>query len=59
MARWETLSRDRLHEVEVYEGIIPVLEALHAAGKRCGIATSRMRLQLGYGFTPLGLNHYF
>lgn len=59
MARWETLSRDRLHEVEVYEGIIPLLEALHAAGKRCGIVTSRTRLQLGYGFTPLGLNHYF
>ena len=56
MARWETLSRDRLHEVEVYEGIIPMLEALHAAGKRCGIVTSRTRLQLGYGFTPGGMH---
>lgn len=58
-ARWEELAYSRLDEVPVYDGIRETLQALHAAGKRCGIVTSRTRSQLERGFSPIGLNGYF
>ncbi len=59
MQRWEKLLYSRLDEMETYPGVCETLEALRAAGKKCGVVTSRTRYQLEAGFTPLGLNHYF
>ena len=59
VAQWEKLAYARLNEVPVYDGIVPLLEKLHAAGAKCGIVTSRTRSQLERGFSPLGLDHLF
>ncbi len=59
MARWEKLSFDRINEVQIYDGIIHVLKALRAAGKKCGVVTSRTRAQLEQTFIPMGLSPYF
>ncbi|MDO4271224.1 MAG: HAD family hydrolase [Eubacteriales bacterium] len=59
VARWEALAYSRLPEVRVYDGVHETLGALRAAGKKCGIVTSRTRAQLAGGFSPIGLDHYF
>lgn len=59
MERWEKLSLDRLDEVEIYDGIVSVLEGLRAAGKKCGVVTSRTKAQLEKTFIPMGISHYF
>lgn len=59
MAHWEELSYSRVLEIPVFDGMIETLKALRAAGKRCGVVTSRTKKQFADGFSPLGLDHYF
>lgn len=48
-----------LDEMALFYGIIDVLKALKAKGKKLGIVTAKTRQQLQYEFTPFGINKYF
>lgn len=59
MERWEKLAYDRLDEIPMYDGIPETVAALRKSGCKCGIVTSRTRLQLEQGIEPIGFTPWF
>ncbi len=59
MERWEKLAYDRLDEIPMYDGIPEVVNELRKSGCKCGIVTSRTRLQLEQGIEPIGFTPWF
>lgn len=57
--KWSQLMMDFSHEVNLFDGLKDIIEALSRQGFKLGIVTSKTNQELKDEFEPFGLNHYF
>lgn len=56
---WNYYFADYRHLITVFDGILPVLDALKAKGASLGLLTSKNRFEYEQDFLPLGIESYF
>ena len=56
---WNHYFADYRHLITVFDGILPVLDALKAKGASLGLLTSKNRYEYEHDFLPLGLEPRF
>lgn len=57
--RWIRYIADYRHLMKLYDGIVPLLEALKARGNFLGIITSKFYDEYERDFIPIGISHFF
>lgn len=56
---WISRIADYRHLMKIFDGVVPVLEALKARGARLGVLTSKFYDEYERDFIPMGISRYF
>jgi pyrophosphatase PpaX len=59
VARYRVVNAALHSELAAFPGMVPLLETLHAEGRRLGIVTSKLRRTVDLAFATLPLAHLF
>lgn len=59
LREWDAKFTEFLQEITIFEGVVPLLQALRARGIHLGVVTSKTQVELAQDFDAMGLTDYF
>ena len=59
LREWDAKFTEFLQEITIFEGVVPLLQALRARGIYLGVVTSKTQVELAQDFDAMGLTDYF
>ena len=59
LREWDAKFTEFLQEITIFDGVVPLLQALRARGIHLGVVTSKTQVELAQDFDAMGLTDYF